>query len=679
MKRWQNMSFKKAMIVYRKEFLEMLRDKRTIFTTLVLPVVMYPLLFMGFSAIMSRQSDILEKRGANVAFQDSLQFRDKGSLAIRDSIFSGLYKMPNLSVSPAPPTVEKLYQEKDILAIVTVTDSMSRNGIPFFKIKVRYDKSNERGRLLFGRIESKILEVGKAEISRRLKERSVDPELIKPFAIKEEDTSTAQKKMGSILGMFLPYLMILTLVAGAATIAADIVAGEKERRTLETLLVSSATRSEIVLGKYLTIITMAMINVIINLVSLSVSVRFLVSQTGLNTQGLQMPISSFLILLAAMVPLATLFAALLLSISTFSRNMKEARTYEQPIMMVSMMLGMISFIPSIEINNLLALIPVVNISLLFKAVMINEYHLSHLLITVGSTLFLDVIAIWMTVRLFNTENVLFRTEDTSSIKNVRTNKLSFFNTYYGLMYYALALAGLYYIGGSLQKPPHVMNGLLQTEILLIFLPPLIILRLLKLKPKEILRLNAPKLKELAVVPFIALSGALISAMLAQFMDLIFPIPKEYLDTMTKLLSQNAPFWQLLGVFALAPAFCEEILFRGFLMRFYESYGKVVAVVATALLFAVFHLDPFKIVSVLFMGIVLGYLLIRTNSIYNSMLAHFLNNALALVIVNNAGAIWLKPFLKDGANLQWWVIAPAILIFVASIYIFHKLTAQKEIA
>ena len=153
---------------------------------------------------------------------------------------------------------------------------------------------------------------------------------------------------------------------------------------------------------------------------------YLVSQMDLETGFVKMPIGSFLILLLAMLPLATLFSALLLSVSTFSRNMKEARTYEQPIMIVSMLMGMVSFIPSVQISNLLALVPVINIALLFKAVLIGEWQLSHLLITVGSTLILDVFAIWLTVRLFRSEAVLFRTEDDSGgIKTVKTNKRGF--------------------------------------------------------------------------------------------------------------------------------------------------------------------------------------------------------------------------------------------------------------
>ena len=673
------MNFKKAMIVYRKEILEMLRDKRTLFTTIVLPVIMYPLLFMGFSAIMSRQSDVLEKRGATIAFQDSLSMRDAPLLAFRDSVFARLGKMEYVTAVPSPPNVDSLFADKTILGVVTITDSMDATGQPKYRVKVKYDASSEQSRLLYGKIEKTLTSLASEETERRLKERSIDPELIKPMNVQPVDTSTAEKKMGTVLGMILPYLMILTLVAGASTIAADLVSGEKERHTLETLLVSSATRSEIVMGKYLTIITMAMLNVLINLVSLSFSVRFLVAQNGLETQGLQLPVSAFAILLVAMIPLATLFAALLLSVSTFSRNMKEARTYEQPIMMVSMLLGMISFIPSIEINNLLAMIPVVNISLLFKAVMINEYTLSHLLITIGSTLLLDVAAIWVTVRLFNTEAVLFRTEDDGSIKHVRQNKRNFFNSYYGLVYFAIALAGLYYLGGMMQRAD-MFKGMIQTQLLVILLPVLLILRLLKLPQKQILRLQPPRLKELALVPLIAVSAQVVTVVLTQLVDKVFPFPPEYLERMSGLLQMgDHPMWMMLLVFAVAPGICEEVMFRGFMMRFYEGYGKIAAVLISAFLFAVFHLDPFKLVQVMLLGTLLGYLTIRSGSIYNSMFSHFINNALAIVLVNFESAAWLKPFITAKTAYKYWIVVPAALILAGSLWVFHKVTANREVA
>ncbi|HOL33272.1 MAG TPA: ABC transporter permease subunit, partial [Candidatus Syntrophosphaera thermopropionivorans] len=276
------MNFKKAIVIYKKEMLELFRDKRTLFTTIILPVILYPLLFVGFSAIMSRQVDVLEKRGATIAFQDSLSFRTPETLAIRDSIYEDLKKIENFSIIPAPPALEKLYQEGEIDAIVTVKDSLNVLQEPVLIVSIRYDGSGEKGMMVYHKLENRLLETSQKITAQRLEALHIDQQTLKPLEIKPIDTSTAEKKMGSVLGAMLPYLMILLLITGASVVAADLVAGEKERQTLETLLVSSVSRGEIVLGKYLTIVTMAMVNVVINLVSISFSIQYMLSQTGLD-------------------------------------------------------------------------------------------------------------------------------------------------------------------------------------------------------------------------------------------------------------------------------------------------------------------------------------------------------------------------------------------------------------
>nr|HPN40801.1 ABC transporter permease subunit [Candidatus Cloacimonadota bacterium] len=388
------MSFNKALIVYRKELLEMMRDRRTLFATFIIPLILYPLLFIGFGSIMSRQTAVLEERGAEIAFADSVNNH------ISAAIIAGIKTNKGYNLLPYNQDTQGLYNSGNIQAIVSIGDSITAAGSSVYKVLVSYDSSKERNQLIYRKIKDSVTETKESSIATELSKRDVDPALMELIRVDAIDTSSAQKRLGSYLGMILPYIMIMMLVAGAATVAGDLVAGEKERRTLETLLVSSAQRNELVLGKYLTIITVAMVNVVVNLFSMGFSMQFLVGSQGIASSMTQMPVVGFLILLAAMLPLATLFAALLMSISTFSRNLKEAASYQQPVMMISMLLGMISFIPSVEINNLLALVPVVNIALLFKAVLINEYQLSHLLITVGSTLLLDIGAIWLTVKLF---------------------------------------------------------------------------------------------------------------------------------------------------------------------------------------------------------------------------------------------------------------------------------------
>ncbi len=665
------MNSKKVMIVYRKELLEVLRDKRTLFTTLLLPVILYPLLIVGFNAIMTRQTGILEEQGATVAVQDSVQN------AISMKLISGLSQIENFTILPAGANSQELYIAKDIQSIVTIRDSVRADGLKTYHVYIQYDAANERGNLTYTKLSGNIAETQKEILAEELEQSGINPELMNIVDVRKRDTADSQKKMGMLLGMFLPYIMIIMLLTGASVVAADLVAGEKERKTLETLLVAGVGRKEVVIGKYLTIISLGMLNLVVNLFSISFSLRYMLSQSGLDMSGASMPLKAIFILLAAMLPLATLFAAILLSISTFSRNMKEARTYEQPIMMVSMIMAMISFLPAIEMSNLMALIPVVNIALLFKAVMINDYQISHLVITIVSTVILDVLAIWATIRLFNTEGILFRSDDDGgSIKGIKKNKASFFNSYNGLVYYTLALLLLYYLGSYLQKAD-LGKGLVQTQILIIALPVLLILRFLKLKSNEVLRLKTPKLKEMLIIPFIAIPASIVVAILSQLINVIYPFPEKYLEILGELFKMDLPLWGSFLVVAVAPGICEELLFRGFMLRFFEKYGVKISIVLSGLMFAAFHLDPFRFVPVFLLGMLLAYLTLRSGSIVNAMILHTLNNGFAVFVMSFAGSKYLQIFLQDGENLKYWVAAPALLILSLAIYYFHKITGENE--
>lgn len=664
------MNSKKVLIVYRKELLEVLRDKRTLFTTLLLPVILYPLLIVGFNAVMTRQTGILEEQGATIAVQDSVQ----NSVTMR--LISDLSGIDNFTLIPAADNAQSLYESKDVQSIITIRDSLRADGLITYHVYIQYDATNERANMTYGKLTGKIRETEKELIEEQLQLSGVNPELMNLVDIRQRDTADSQKKMGMLLGMFLPYIMIIMLFTGASVVAADLVAGEKERKTLETLLVAGVGRKEVVIGKYLTIITLGMLNLIVNLFSVSFSLRYMLTQSGLDMAGAQMPIKAILILLAAMLPLATLFAALLLSISTFSRNMKEARTYEQPIMMVSMIMAMISFLPAVEMSNLMALIPIVNIALLFKAVMINDYQISHLLITIISTVILDVVAIWATIKLFNTEGILFRSDDDSgSIKGIKKNKASFFNPYNGLVYFTMALLLLYYLGSYLQSKD-LATGLVQTQLLVIALPVLLILRVLKLKNADVLRLKMPRLSEVALIPFIAIPASIIVAIFSQLINIIYPFPESYLENLGQLFKMDLPLWGSFLVVAVAPGVCEELMFRGFLPRFFEKYGMKINIVLSGLMFAAFHLDPFRFAPVFLLGMLLAYLTLRSGSIINSMVSHTLNNGFAVFIMSFAGAPFMKYLLRGEDDLHYWLLVPALIIMAFALYLFHKVTGEK---
>ncbi len=664
------MSFSKSLVVYRKEMMELFRDKRTIFSSILLPIILYPVLFIGLTSLMSRQNKAIEKEGATIAIVDSVN-NDVSAMILRN-----LRTINNFQFMPYTPASNKLYEEKDIQGILSITDSLTTDQFVFYQVNLQFDKTSDQGEMLLKKIQSNVDSTRTILQEESLRKVQISPMILKILSINELDTSSSQKKMGKMMGSILPYLLVMTLLSGAMAVASDIVAGEKERKTLETLLVCSVHRNEIVIGKYLAVISFALINVFVNLISLYFSISYTFSQGGMELAGISFPINSMLLILAAFVPLAMLVSAILLSLSTFSRNMKEFSSYGGPLMMISMMLAMVSFLPGVELSNAMALIPVINIALLFKAVMINEYTITHFLLTVGSTLLLSLVAIWTSIRIFNSESVLFRGDDETSLKNVKKDKRNLFNPYYGMVYMVLALIALYYIGSAMQMKD-LSRGLVNTQILIILFPVLLVLRIFKLKAKDILRIKAPKPLEVLLIPFIAIPAAMIVSTIAGLINNIYPYPPGYLEKMSSLLKLSDNTWIALLIIAVLPGICEEVLFRGFLMRFFEQYGKKLSIVIIAMLFAAFHLDPFRFIPVLLLGLLLGYLTIRSGSIVNSMLSHTINNGFAVVVSTYGASRWIKPLLLDSETIKPLVLIPAIAIFVIALYIFHKINTPKE--
>lgn len=651
--------------------LEMFRDKRTIFSTIVLPFILYPLLFVGVSSIMMRQTTKLEEQGATIAIADSIN--DKAT----QIILKQLNSIEHFKYTPIGSDVNTLYKEKAVHSIITIKDSTQAGGIPVYIISVQLDKSTDRGKMIANKIGDAIKNSEREIVKYRLEQYGINSEVVNTISFVQNDTSTAQKKLGSLLGAILPYLLIMLLIAGASVVAGDLVAGEKERKTLETLLVSSAHRNEIVVGKYLTIITFALINVAVNLFSLYFSMRNIASQSGLQMAGVSFPTRGFLMLFLALIPLATLYAAILLSISSFSRNMKEARSYEQPILLVSMLLAMSSFFPAIELTNGLALIPIINISLLFKAVMMNDYQISHLLLTIGSTLILDIAAIAVTIKLFNNESVLFRSDSDTSLKHLKKSSKALFNPLNGVTYYILALLALYYIG-SMWQIKEITSGLIKTQLIIIALPVLLILKFTKFNIKETLRINNPKFVNYLIIPFIAIPATIIVALIGQLINLIYPFPADYIERMMELLKMpNLKIWQVFGLIALLPGICEEIMFRGFLYRFFENHGKWLAIFMSAILFAIFHLDPYRFLPVLILGILLAWIMYKSNSIILSMITHALNNSMALLFVHFYQTKFMKFLFIKEDMMVWWLGIPAVIILSVALYAFNKVNSEPK--
>lgn len=705
MKRWKEMNYRKIRKIYLKELLEVYRDKRTLFTTILLPLILYPVLFIGVSSLMSRQTQKLEEETKVIAFENFDTYTNDTNEELNyviDNIKQKFADNDKFKVFNGIAEIDTLLKEGVIHTIVKL-DSVDFNEPQTYYLEYKYDASNDKSDLTRKDVTSIISSFEKDLIRLRLRkitDLAENEAFLNPLSQKAKlsNVATSQQMLGMVMGRILPYLLIMLLISGGAVVATDLVAGEKERKTLETLLVSSVSRNEIVWGKFFTIVTASIINVFVNMISMYFSFKQMTSQFETSMVGANIPLSSFIWVMLAILPMVFLFSALLLTISTYSRNMKEARSYESPIMLAAMMLSMVSMFPGFEMNKGLAFVPIINISLLFKEIMLTGVNFVHYGLTVGSTILLSIIAIIITIKVFASEKVLFRTQTETSLSGIRKNKNQLLTPAIGFVFYSIMLALLYYVGFAWQRQAFVdgninqeilMNAVLKTQVFVIGLPVLLLVNLLfrkkasnkaemRAESRKFLRYKSFKFSNLIIVPLLALPTIIISSALTNVVNYFFPFPENHFAGMMELMTgKELPLIVLIGVIALAPAIFEELLFRGLLVRFFEKKGVWTAILASGVLFAIFHLDFYKLLPITFLGIWLGYLLYTSRSIYLPMLAHFCNNALAILVGREIISAKYLSILEGNSLTSLLITGFSVLIFIGLNIVLYKINNGFE--
>jgi sodium transport system permease protein len=192
----------------------------------------------------------------------------------------------------------------------------------------------------------------------------------------------------------------------------DLTAGEKERATMETILSSPISRTHLVLGKFLLVLTASLATAILSVVSMTGS--FTVLSSIMPAQGTSegLPIipihaKTALAVFLMAVPIGALFSSALITISLFAKTFKEAQSYLTPMTFIVLFPAIAAVIPGIELTTKLALVPILNVSLLCKELITGTYHWNYIAVTFLSTCVWAGIALYLAVKMFQRESVLF--------------------------------------------------------------------------------------------------------------------------------------------------------------------------------------------------------------------------------------------------------------------------------
>jgi sodium transport system permease protein len=396
-------------IVYRKELTDSLRDRRTVISMLVVPLIVMPLLTIGMG--------ILSISLVGLAMREVPRVMILGG---EDSprVLAELRQLGDVQIVPAKPDYAEEITNKQIRAAVEIPEGfdakLSAGESSTVKIYM-YEGEMKSG---FGadRLQRFFRELRDRAVREHLEARQLPENLARPFDIEEKNVAPPEKVGGALLGGIVPYFVILLCLTGAMYPAMDLTAGEKERGTIETILCSPVSRTHLVLGKFLTVLTASIATAVLAIASMAVSFgagkKMLLAFTfGAADKALQITVTTKAIvsIFLVVLPLAVFFSAALLALSLFAKSFKEAQSYLSPLMIVVVLPAVAALLPGVELTPTLALLPVLNTSLVSKEIITGTYHWNLIaLIFLSSSVYAGV-ALAVAVKLFQREDVLFRT------------------------------------------------------------------------------------------------------------------------------------------------------------------------------------------------------------------------------------------------------------------------------
>lgn len=661
--------------IFRKEVLDTIRDRRTLVMMLGVPIVLYPALTLLMLQVAMVQKSSIDEKATRVALAKETPGLIQEWIATEKRIeFS----------TPEDPAAALRDGDLDVVVVAGADFGAALEARKRPTIELQYDATEMRSREGADRVEAVLNTKFKELHEAWLKAAGLSEAQISPFEVKDANVASAKKRSGTLLGITLPALLIVMLALGAFYPAVDLTAGEKERGTFETLLSTPCSKLEIVSGKFLTVFGLSLLTALLNFGSMAATIGLVISQVRGGAEGAALPQIhveplALLAVILVLLPLAFLISALMMSVAVFARSFKEAQNYMTPFLMIIVLPATVAALPGIKLSGFAALVPIVNVVLLFKDLMTGTASVEAVFTVLLSTSIFAGMSLLFAAWLFQREDVVLgggsgglhvRRSDVAPA-NVPTSGLA-------LGTFCAVLVLIMYLG-TLSQQWNLLGGLLITEYLLIAAPCLWVLWFWRIDFREALSLRRPGVGQLAGAVMMG-AAALVGVMeLGAWHNKVLPVPPELQEAFAGLFADgDTPLGllKLLLIVAVTPALCEEILFRGVLYSGLKGRMHPVAVlILVGLLFGVFHLSIHRFASTAFLGVVLTYFVWRTGSIWPGVLVHALVNGTSILLatehVPDAVVVGLRLRTVETEGVWWPVLIVAMVLALAGAALLGK--------
>lgn len=356
--------------IYLKELKDCFRDRRTLLLTVLLPIVMMTGLTLFYENMISDEEGKSYKLAVDESFGNEEQ-----------AIFAGF---ENIEIIKATDPEEALKEGKAQAALLVEADFMEKiNEGEQTTISLVGDSFSQNSSTLMSVVTNAMTVFEKQVIAERLAVEGTDPSLIQPFMIEQKEMSEEDPNI-NLLALLIPMILAIAITVGAAPAASELFAGEKEKKTMEALLMSPVNRSTLLFAKWLTISTIGSVTGIVTLAVVALEISFLTENLKKAVSFGDNAVIIIIIAILASILYAMIMASALMLTSIIGKTLKESQSYSSPIMMIAAFPSI--FISTVGINELSSIhfaIPVLNLFSLLKELLFGIVNYEHILIAIA--------------------------------------------------------------------------------------------------------------------------------------------------------------------------------------------------------------------------------------------------------------------------------------------------------
>jgi sodium transport system permease protein len=664
-------------IIFRKEVTEFLRDRVTLFAVVGLPLLLYPLGMLLLGPLLEAKITALQApppvstvavwgTGAEalihwLAATNKFYKLELGKglpASLRREMEAGRWEPP-VRTNPPPRELPFALEFSTVIPpgaadvdapLLRAVREVLGHGLadvvlvvwPEFdeaiqrqdrgRVTVYFDSVLPQSATASSRLATELESFRKHLVRERQHERGLPAGFSVALSADTEDAAPLKRQLWNILGRVLPLLIIALTLFGALAAAADITAGEKERGTMQTLLCAPVKPLEIMTGKFLAVWSISLIVALANLSGLGFTILRLSSVAGIQAS----PFGTLFAIFALLIPAGCVISAVFLAVAALARDAKDASLFLGIALLLLFAPLASAMLPGMELTILTCFIPLGNLALLTRELMMGGATAGLAALTLLASVTYAALALLFAAKVFAREQILlggpvsWRWLLRGDAHRPATPTPGFV-----LMVFAVVVAGFFY--ASLAVLGQSRSAQVLVPELLILLPAVALSVARRFPMAQTFSLRRPHWRSLVGSVLIGLTaGVVVAGITPRFAQM----PGWLTHEMLKVLApggQPGSLWVLWLLIAFTPALCEETFFRGLMLSGLRRWGPWAAIGISALCFGLLHGSIYRLWPAFALGLVLGFAVWRSGSLYCGMVIHALNNGLAVTLLWWGGA------------------------------------------